>query len=118
MTLKYPKPHNANYKIALAIFHHGSPVTLEEGIALHGYTGQQKKYALRSTYQDMVRAGYLIQDGEKYDLADHLKKHFCDLNDKSFTPSLNITPWPYRKPFMPMKIQKRDERISFVTVTG
>ncbi|MGZ3235764.1 MAG: hypothetical protein ACXU8A_00140 [Burkholderiaceae bacterium] len=119
---KYPRGNTAGIRIAKALFNHGAPVTLEEGIELHGYPTTDKRWAAQTVYNDMVNAGYLTVTDGKYKLAEYLRKHYCDLTATPFSPSEDLVQKRTNLSRGEMPVQKRDPRIRpdifFKTVGG
>jgi len=111
--MKIPPKQNATYKICEALYRHGMSVTLDEGIALHGYTGAPKYSIMLNLYTSMCDTGYITEVDGVYSLASHMQRYFdgCEKKEVVRVATHNVLP-KYVRPFRPMPVQPRDPRLS------
>lgn len=112
-----PRNRTASYAICQSIHKHGEPVTLEEGVKLHGHGGNPRPSTIRKLYEKIVSNEWLSERNDKYWLTKNVEKYFDGLLITK-DGGAAIVSAKYNPPFKERRAVPRDPRlreISFIT---
>jgi hypothetical protein len=112
-----PRYRTAAHHICQCIYGYGSPVTMEEGIAIHGYKGRALPTLMRKLYRSAVDNLWLIESDGKYFVSPHVSRYFANFT-KPINTHVELVQPRYHPKTLEMKPIPRDARlreISFVT---
>lgn len=73
MQTRMPVRNTAGDKITRALAEHG-PMTMEQGICMHGKIGPWLSTA-KTAYKNAMRAGWIDRKGDTYHLMPHVQNH-------------------------------------------
>lgn len=109
-----PRYRTASHHICQSIYEAGRPITMEEGIALHGYKGRPIPSLMKKLYDNAVDYGWLIEKDNKYTVSKVVSNYFDGFTSVANKHSELVKP-AYHPQTKEMKPVPRDQRIRDIT---
>jgi hypothetical protein len=111
--MKLPRKKTSGYKL-VQTFYQSGPMTFEQGCEVHGILDRSESRT-RETYRRAVSAGWLINNGGVYTLADPMRR-LLDDSQEEMPPKENVvpprTPAPFRElssKYIPSRVARRHD---------
>ncbi len=117
ITSPVPRYRTASHHICMAIYKHGKPVTIDEGIELHGYKGHHRFSLMKKHYENAAYYCWLIETDGKYFVSPAVAKYFDGFTSVAGKHSELVKPryHPQKGEMKPIERDPRLRNISFVT---